>query len=177
MRKSCSHDWKCTLHLWADSMGRRNRVKSAADHKIFVAESRHHIAIGNWKWLPFWQPISHVKYYKKFNWWATNTSVPTVQCKDEQYWSADQLQRSCQLIVFGLGSSINDVMLLWGIFYPLPPPQVMLFMHPSTLLVMRTWTPLPPPLRHDVTYGRPLVTHLSADFCLLLAWFVGSWKK
>ena len=51
-----------------------------------------------------------------------------------------------------MGSSINDVMLFWGIFYP-PPPSCF-FMHPSTLLVMRTQTP-PPPLRHDVIYGQP----------------------
>ena len=35
------------------------------------------------------------------------------------------------------------------------------FMHPSTLLVMRTRTP-PPPLQHYVIYGRPQGDHQNA---------------
>ena len=57
--------------------------------------------------------------------------------------------------------SINDVMLVWGIFYP-PPPLVMLFYASFNIVgltVMRTQTP-PPPLWHDVIYGWPLSLRL-----------------
>ena len=53
------------------------------------------------------------------------------------------------------GSSINDVMLFWGIFYP---PC-----HAFSCILQHCWScgsepplPPPPPLRHDVIYGRPL---------------------
>ena len=52
----------------------------------------------------------------------------------------------------GKGSSINDVMLFWGFFYP-PPLSCFL------CILQHCWScgpkPPPPPLRHDVIYGRP----------------------
>ena len=60
-------------------------------------------------------------------------------------------------------------MQFWGIFYPPPPPMSCFFMHPLTLLVIRT---LPPsPLRHDVIYGQPLIIWhciIVEEYC----WFV-----
>ena len=53
-----------------------------------------------------------------------------------------QSVETAQMVTSPRGSSINDVMLFWGIFYS-PPPLSCFFMHPLTLLVMRTRTPPP----------------------------------
>ena len=46
-------------------------------------------------------------------------------------------------------------MLFWGIFYPSPPPPVMLFYAFFNIVVHADPNPHPEPLRHDSIYGRP----------------------
>ena len=45
-------------------MGRRNRRNSAGDQEKYVAGSKHHIGADEWTWVPFWRPMSLLKYYE-----------------------------------------------------------------------------------------------------------------